>query len=141
MKKIIYTEAILIHQFIRKSIYKIGYIETLKSIKKDIFDCLALEDFTINLKASVINKMLNYIVNEDKENSLVSSCISITILAHILCILSNIKSKIVIGVKIENGKLFSHSWLKVIDSNKKIINYFEDYRNYKVIKEFCLGDL
>ena len=140
MKKIIYTQSILLHQLIRKFMYKTDYISTIKFLKNSLYDCINVENYKCNLSINSIYKILNFIVREDEQHNLVSSCISITLLAYLLCDFSSIKTKIVLGVKIINGKLISHSWLRILKNNS-IINFFTDYKDYKIIKEFSLEDV
>lgn len=121
-------------------IYNTNYIETIKFLKTNIYDCVDVETFKFKASIRQIKKILEYIVSEDKKNNIVSSCITITILAHLLCYFADIKSKIVLGVQVINGKLISHSWLK-IDKKDKIINYFTEYENFEIIKEFALEEI
>lgn len=109
MKKIIYTQSVLIHQLIRKMIYRFDYIKTIKLLKEEIYDSMWIEEYKYRLSIRNINKILKYIANEDSKHNIVSSCISITILAYLLCDFANIESKIIIGVALVNQKVLSHS--------------------------------
>lgn len=132
-------QAIILHQIIRGCIYANDYITTIKMLKKQLYDNLNFSRLCVKLSLKKIKKIVDYVYLLDKQNELVSSCISITILAHILCEMANIKSQIVIGVNIENGKLLSHSWLVL--KNNEVINYFTDYKKYRPIKKFMIKEV
>ncbi len=132
-------QCVLLHQIIRASIYNMGYIETIKSLSLNLCKKVDKYKFLCRLSIKKIKKILKYIQQQDLHNNIVSSCISITLLAHLLCIFSNKDSQIIVGVKIENGKVLSHSWLEVGD--KQILNYFTDYKEYHIIKKFCLENI
>lgn len=141
MKKIKFyqVQCLLLHQIIRAQIYDTSYIDAIKFLSKNLCKKINKENFICELSYKKIKKILKYIEEQDMKNNIVSSCISLTLLAHILCIYSNKNTEIVIGVKIENGKVLSHSWLEVEDGG--VINFFTDYSKYKIIKKFSLENI
>ena len=131
------TLSMVMHTLLRTNINKFGYVDTIKDLSKDINSILlAINNFSV-LSVKQIRKIAKVIIEKDLSNELVASCISISLLIHILCILYKIDSYIVIGVVLINGKLFSHAWVETVDAK---IDFMAEGYNYKTIKKFTLLD-
>lgn len=129
--------SIVIHTFLRTAINKFGYVNTIKAISMNLKSTSkSLCTFT-PLSTKQIKKIATTIIAADNTDMLVASCVSISLIVHIFCLLSKIKSNIVIGVTVINDKVFSHAW---VETNNERIDFMSEGYDYKVIKKFSLLD-
>lgn len=138
MKVIIYDTIALLHQIIRSDIYSQGYIQSLRTFSRAIAPLLIAQTGVGGYTVKQIRKFVEYISNKDSNGLIVASCVSVSALTHLLCELSGRKSNIVIGVTVQNGKVYSHAWVELDNAEK--IDFFNDGRGYKTIKRFSIKD-
>jgi hypothetical protein len=129
----------ILHQFVRHKIYEIGYVKAIRFFANETYFLFNTKRKNSLIKVKEIRKILSKIVEDDYNGRLVASCISISTLAHILCQISGIDSKVVIGVCVINGKLYSHAWLEVSDG--EVMDFMSENREYKIIKRFDFNEL
>ncbi len=126
--------SIVMHTFLRTAINKFGYINTVKAISISLKSTSAsLRTFT-PLSTKQIRRIATTIIAADM---LVASCVSISLIVHLFCLLPKTKSNIVIGVTVINDKVFSHAW---VETNNEKIDFMSEGYDYKVIKKFSLLD-
>lgn len=129
--------SVLIHTILRMNINQLGYVNAIKVLSKNFISVLNAVNTFPPLSTRQIKKIAATIITDDNKDMLVTSCISISLLVHILCLLSKINSEIVIGVTIINGKVFSHAW---VETHDETFDFMSEGYNYKVIKKFSLLD-
>lgn len=137
--KLIESLSIIIHSFIRAELSKTDFYTAIKSIAMCLVPFIentniSYKDFDFNILAKIAKKILT----EDKQGELVSSCVSISILIHLLLCIYNIDSYIIIGVCVNSGKTFSHAW--VVSDNKEYNYKFDNYE-YKEINRINLKEV
>lgn len=137
----IYEESsiILIHQFLRESIREKGFIKTFDNCKKMIKNIVIRENKISEKKSfKTISKLIKIILDNESQGNLISSCISISLLIHLILFSFNIKSKLHIGVYCVNDEsIISHAW---VTTNKYTFNFHYDNINYAEILQLDLGE-
>lgn len=137
--KLIESMAIIIHSFIKIELSRSDFYTAIKSIAVCISPFIEKSNILRkDLDYKTLEKIAKKILSEDSQGKLVSSCVSISILLHILLCIYNIDSYIVIGVCVNSGKTFSHAW---VVSEKKEFNYRFDNFEYKEINRINLKEV
>ena len=127
--------SIVIHNLLRININTFGYVKSINLLSIGLNSILSAIDTFHPLSIKEIKKIIKFIIDKDASNELVTSCISISLFVHILCLISKINSKIIIGVALINNKVFSHAW---VETDFEKIDFMSEGYAYKVIKEISI---
>ena len=127
---------LLTHSLIRMSIIHCGYIEAMRQISTTICSIYQIDRRKLSMKKRDIVSALEDIIRQDTNGQVVASCISIAATAHVLLYMMGVSSKIVIGVRLIDKKILSHSWVEI--TSDEIINFQFDNIEYKPIRKFDL---
>ena len=126
---------ISVHSFIKFSINTIGFKKTVDNLHYKIIPNMALKKRNISNKK--INDIYNSLSNLSFSGDIVGSCLSFSLAVHFILVSFGCgNSKMQIGVRVIDGKFFSHSW--VIYNGKVIGKQFGNI-DYLVIKEIDLS--
>lgn len=137
--KLIESMAIVIHSFIRIELSKSDFYTAIKAIATCLFPFIESNNISPkNFNYKILEDIAKKILIKDNQGELVSSCVSISILLHLLLCIYNIDSYIVIGICVNSGKTFSHAW---VVSGEKEFNYRFDNFEYKEINRINLKEV
>lgn len=130
---------ILIHQLLKNQIQTIGYIKTLNTCKNIVSKTQFQSKISKKRAYEYINRKINKLLAEEEKGNLITSCISLSLLIHILLFTYNIKSHIIIGVFcVNNSNIISHAWVKTEDDT--IFNFHYDNIKYKEITKLSIWE-
>ena len=122
------NEYILLLQFIKSSIQLNGFFNTVE-ICRNIYNST---EHSVVYKTKKTFKKIIRLINElkelDSDGVIVTSCLSIALLVHLLLSLNNINSQLKIGVNLINDiDIISHAWVESMDKtfNEESEKYFE----------------
>lgn len=122
------NEYILLHQFIKSSIQLNGFfgaVDICKNIYNSTEHCIQSKATKIFSK---ISRLIEKLKELDQDGAIVTSCLSIALLVHLLLSLNNINSELKIGVNLVNDvDIISHAWVESINKmfNEESEKYYE----------------
>ena len=132
-QKVFESYALLLHTIIKSEMECNNINAFLKQLSNKLSSLVAGTDlFFDQVSYSSIDRVVKKIIKLDSEGVLVYSCLSISIMIHIYLSAMGIRSNIIIGSCIIEGKVFSHAWVKTCDG--KIFDYRYDTYKYREIK-------